>query len=74
MQTEIRLRVFQGEARKVKENFELGELLVTDIPPTKDPQSVRVRFTYDLNGVAARNAPGCGGVTFPRPLVGQRHQ
>jgi molecular chaperone HscC len=51
MQDQIRLRVFQGESRRVKDNFSLGELLVTGIPPTKEQQPVRVRFTYDLNGI-----------------------
>ena len=50
-QTEITLSVFQGESRKVKDNIKLGELEIKGIPPSKDPQPVRVRFTYDLNGI-----------------------
>ncbi len=51
MQDQIRLKVFQGESRRVKDNFSLGELLVTGIPPSRESQAVRVRFTYDLNGI-----------------------
>lgn len=50
-QSQIRIRVFQGEARKVEGNTELGELEVRGIPPGPAGQSVAVRFTYDLNGL-----------------------
>ena len=50
-QTEVRLRVFQGEGRKVKDNLELGELEISGIPPGPAGQPVNVRFTYDINGL-----------------------
>jgi molecular chaperone HscC len=50
-QTEIVLRIFQGEGRKVSENLRLGEFRVTGIPRGPAGEPVDVRFTYDLNGV-----------------------
>ena len=50
-QEEVRLRVFQGEARKVDDNLDLGELLIKDIPPGPAGQEIQVRFTYDINGI-----------------------
>jgi len=50
-QPEILLHIFQGEARKTKDNLELGQLRVTGIPPGPAGTEVRVRFTYDLNGI-----------------------
>jgi molecular chaperone HscC len=51
MQTRLALRIYQGEGRRVKDNFQLGELVVTGIPARTESQLVRVRFTYDLNGI-----------------------
>jgi molecular chaperone HscC len=50
-QAELLLRVYQGEARKTKDNLQLGELCVTGIPPGPAGQKVQVRFTYDINGL-----------------------
>ena len=50
-QTEVLMRVFQGEARKVADNLELGELKISGIPPGPAGQPVQVRFTYDINGL-----------------------
>ncbi|MCA8960286.1 MAG: Hsp70 family protein [Planctomycetes bacterium] len=50
-QSEMRLRVFQGEGRRVQDNLLLGELQVTGIPPGPIGTEVHVRFTYDLNGI-----------------------
>ena len=50
-QTAVELRVFQGEARKVDDNLELGKLWVEGIPPGPSGQPFRVRFTYDMNGI-----------------------
>jgi molecular chaperone HscC len=50
-QTAIKLRVFQGESRRVEGNALLGELDVEGIPLGPRGQSVECRFTYDLNGV-----------------------
>ena len=50
-QREVKVRVFQGESRKVKDNLLLGELQVRGIPPGPSGQSIHLRFTYDLNGI-----------------------
>jgi molecular chaperone HscC len=50
-QQEVKLRIFQGDARRVSDNLELGELQVKGIPPGPAGQPVIVRFTYDLNGL-----------------------
>jgi len=50
-QTSVDIHVFQGEARRVKDNLKLGELKVTGIPPGPAGQEICVRFTYDINGI-----------------------
>ncbi len=50
-QTEIVVKVFQGESRRVEENLSLGEFKVGGIPRGPAGQQVDIRFTYDLNGV-----------------------
>ncbi len=50
-QTEITLRVYQGESRRVEDNFLLGTLKVHGIPRGPAGQEIEVRFTYDSNGV-----------------------
>lgn len=50
-QTEVSISVYQGESRRVKDNFKLGELKVTGIPPGPAGIEVCVRFTYDMNGI-----------------------
>ncbi|APE28282.1 Hsp70 family protein [Aurantiacibacter gangjinensis] len=49
-QRHVDLKVYQGEARLVKDNVLLGEL---SIPMPKGPEGmeVRVRFTYDSSGL-----------------------
>ena len=47
----IELRVFEGEARDVKDNVFLGELTVKGIPPGDARNAVEVTFTYDLSGI-----------------------
>jgi molecular chaperone HscC len=50
-QTEVVVRIFQGESRRVADNLLLGEFEVRNIPRGPAGQSVDIRFTYDLNGV-----------------------
>jgi molecular chaperone HscC len=49
-QTEISVRVFQGEHSIVSRNKEIGELVVEKLPAGQI-NSVEIRFTYDLNGI-----------------------
>lgn len=50
-QTEVTIRVYQGEGRRVTDNLLLGELEVTGIPHGPAGQEIFVRFTFDLNGL-----------------------
>ncbi len=47
----IVLRVFEGEAREVKDNVLLGELSIDGVPPGNARNVVEVTFTYDLSGI-----------------------
>lgn len=50
-QFNVKLKVFQGESRKVKDNLPLGELSVDGLPPGPAGIEFVVRFTYDTNGI-----------------------
>lgn len=50
-QTEVDVRIYQGENRMTEDNLYLGNLRVTDIPRGPARMAFEVRFTYDLNGV-----------------------
>lgn len=51
-QARLQLKVFQGESPMTEHNILLGELTL-GLPPglPREKQGVRVRFTYDINGV-----------------------
>jgi molecular chaperone HscC len=50
-QTSIRVKIYQGESRRVEDNLFLGEFEVQGIPRGPAGQEIDIRFTYDLNGV-----------------------
>ncbi len=50
-QTQIDVKVFQGENRRVENNLLLGNFSVHGIPLGPAGQDIDIRFTYDLNGV-----------------------
>jgi molecular chaperone HscC len=50
-QTEVIVKIYQGESRRVEQNLFLGEFVAQGIPPGPAGQPVEIRFTYDLNGV-----------------------
>ncbi|MFZ5438356.1 MAG: Hsp70 family protein [Myxococcota bacterium] len=51
-QTEVSIRVFQGEDRLARNNAFLDEYLVEGVPPARaGVEAVAVTFTYDLNGI-----------------------
>jgi molecular chaperone HscC len=51
-QTEIVVKIYQGESRRVEGNLFLGEFAVKGIPRAPaGHQAIDIRFTYDLNGV-----------------------
>jgi molecular chaperone HscC len=50
-QTSIKVKIYQGESRRVEDNLCLGEFEVGGIPRGPAGQEIDLRFTYDLNGV-----------------------
>ena len=50
-QTQLKIEVYQGENRHVKNNVLLGEFTLDGVPKGPPGQEIDVRFTYDLNGV-----------------------
>jgi molecular chaperone HscC len=50
-QTEVTVRLFQGENRRAKDNVLLGEFSLQGIPRGPAGQGIDIRFTYDLNGI-----------------------
>ncbi len=50
-QTQVKVKVYQGEARHTADNLLLGEFLVEGIPLGPAGQEIEVRFTSDLNGI-----------------------
>ena len=50
-QSEVTVRVYQGESRMVADNLLIGEFEVGGIPPGPPGQQIDLRITYDLNGV-----------------------
>jgi molecular chaperone HscC len=50
----IELEIFQGESRLTSENTRLGTMTIKGLrhrPEQKNPGSMDVRFTYDMNGI-----------------------
>lgn len=50
-QTSLRINVFQGEARMVRDNIALGSIDIPIAQVTGQDNGVDVRFTYDANGL-----------------------
>jgi molecular chaperone HscC len=50
-QTDLALKIYQGEARLVKDNIYLGKLLMPLPRDKAGKQGVDVRFTYDTSGL-----------------------
>ncbi|MCH8213752.1 MAG: molecular chaperone HscC [Proteobacteria bacterium] len=50
-QQELRIDIYQGEARQVKDNIHLGQTRVKLPSKPAGEESVDVRFTYDINGL-----------------------
>lgn len=60
-QREVEVRVFQGDARKVADNIELGKLSVVGLPSGPAGIPIHIRFSYDLNGILEVEAYSPGG-------------
>lgn len=50
-QKQIRIGVYQGESRMVRDNISLGEIVLPLEPGPGHDEGVDVRFTYDVNGL-----------------------
>jgi molecular chaperone HscC len=50
-QRELKIRIFQGEARMVNDNIEIGQLSVPVPAGPAGKEPVDVRFTYDVSGL-----------------------
>ncbi len=50
-QPAVELRIFQGEARLVKNNIFLGKIVMNVPRKLKGEESIDVRFTFDVNGL-----------------------
>jgi molecular chaperone HscC len=50
-QREVKIRIFQGEARMVNDNIEIGQLSVPVPAGPAGKESFDVRFTYDVSGL-----------------------
>ena len=50
-QTVVRLTVYQGESRSLENNIRIVELEVPLPPGEGQDKQIRVRFTYDINGL-----------------------
>lgn len=50
-QTQVVVKIYQGEGRRTDNNLLLGEFTVKGIPRGPVGQPIDIRFTYDLNGV-----------------------
>ncbi len=58
-QTEVSIDVYQGESRRVVENTQLGQILLTNIRPAPRGE-IKIRVTFEIDtdgilGVSARN-------------------
>lgn len=51
-QTEVEIKVYQGDHRKASMNVLLGNFILGGIPPAKaGSEKVKVKFMYDINGI-----------------------
>jgi len=50
-QEALLISIFQGESRLTKNNIKLGEFSVSIPPAQAGQQGIKVRFTYDINGI-----------------------
>jgi molecular chaperone HscC len=55
-QTQVAIKLYQGESRRVEGNLLISEFMVTGIPRAPAGQPIDIRFTYDLNGVLEAEA------------------
>lgn len=71
-QTEVTLNIYQGESRLVRDNIQLGRLIIPLPRRKKDNLSIDVRFSYDVSGLLEVDAVVLPtGATYSLSLLGQ---
>jgi molecular chaperone HscC len=50
-QTQVKIEIYQGESRLVKNNLFLGEIDISLPHAPKGTHKIEVRYTYDVNGI-----------------------
>ncbi len=50
-QKELRIDVFEGDARRVDDNSQIGSFKVKGLPTGREPAQVSVTFSYDVDGL-----------------------
>ena len=51
-QTEVRIRVYQGDSREAMKNYMLGEFIMDGLPPgLRGEVKIRITFAIDANGI-----------------------
>ncbi|MDH3911656.1 MAG: molecular chaperone HscC [Rhodospirillales bacterium] len=50
-QSEVAIKIFQGESRQVQDNIFLGEIKLRVPPHPAGEEAMDIRFTYDINGL-----------------------
>lgn len=70
-QMQIRVLIFQGESMHCSENLFLGELNLTVPPAPSGHEGVRVRFTYDINGILDVEASNDHGDVVKKLIVNE---
>ena len=60
-QTEVRIRVYQGDSRESRKNYLLGEFILDGLPPgPRGAVKIRVTFALDANGMVNVTAEDSG--------------
>lgn len=68
-QRTVLLKIYQGEARKVRDNIFLGEMII-DVPPAPAGEvSLDVRFTYTLDGLLEVECQCQGNPAISRRII-----
>ncbi|MBI5261091.1 MAG: molecular chaperone HscC [Bradyrhizobium sp.] len=70
-QTELCIRVYQGESRLVADNIQLGEIAIEVPPAPAGEQAADVRFTYDVNGLLEVDVLALGTGELRRTVIEQ---
>jgi len=68
-QREVRVAIYQGEARRVKDDVFLGAITVAVPPKPPGEESIDVRFTYDVNGLLEVEATVTSTGTMRRLVI-----